>query len=101
MSHSPKLLILDEPIWGLDSMARREVLEVLGEVAGRGVGVVLTSRVADDIEGIVSSWLLLESGRNPETAPAGRPRNHLKIIQTEGRNHNAQRVSGYRPPSLL
>ncbi|MGH9092507.1 MAG: ABC transporter ATP-binding protein, partial [Acidimicrobiales bacterium] len=55
----PELLILDEPVAGLDPLARREFLQVLmGEVAAQGVSVVLSSHLIEDL-GRVCDYLVI------------------------------------------
>ncbi len=43
LSHSPRLLILDEPTSGMDPLARARLWKVLQRSAERGVGVVVTT----------------------------------------------------------
>jgi ABC-2 type transport system ATP-binding protein len=55
----PELLILDEPVAGLDPLARREFLQVLmEEVAAQGVSVVLSSHLIEDL-GRVCDYLVI------------------------------------------
>ncbi|MEO5704368.1 MAG: ABC transporter ATP-binding protein [Candidatus Limnocylindrales bacterium] len=58
------LLLLDEPLANLDPLARREFLQVVGEVARSGdVGVVLASHVISDVEPVADRLLVLGNGR--------------------------------------
>lgn len=58
------LLLLDEPLANLDPLARREFLQVVGEVAHAGdVGVVLASHVISDVEPVADRLLVLGAGR--------------------------------------
>jgi ABC-2 type transport system ATP-binding protein len=66
--HEPKLLILDEPLTGLDAAAAREVKDLLQERARNGATVILTThilevaeRIADRI-GIIARGKLLAEG---------------------------------------
>ena len=66
--HEPKLLILDEPLTGLDAAAAREVKDLLQERARSGATVILTThilevaeRIADRI-GIIARGKLLAEG---------------------------------------
>jgi ABC-2 type transport system ATP-binding protein len=55
----PELLILDEPLAGLDPLARREFLQVLmEEVAAQRVSVVLSSHLIEDL-GRVCDYLVI------------------------------------------
>ncbi|HMA48411.1 MAG TPA: ABC transporter ATP-binding protein [Magnetospirillaceae bacterium] len=48
--HDPKLLILDEPLTGLDAGAARQVKRLLGERARQGCTVVMTTHILDVAE---------------------------------------------------
>jgi ABC-2 type transport system ATP-binding protein len=55
----PELLVLDEPVAGLDPLARREFLQVLmAEVAAEGVSVVLSSHLIEAL-GRVCDYLVI------------------------------------------
>ncbi len=56
----PELLILDEPVAGLDPLARREFLQVLMEdVAEHGASVVLSSHLVADLERVCDHLVVL------------------------------------------
>jgi ABC-2 type transport system ATP-binding protein len=60
----PELLILDEPIAGLDPLARREFLQDLMEiVAEHGATVVLSSHLIADLERVCDYLVVLVSSR--------------------------------------
>jgi ABC-2 type transport system ATP-binding protein len=48
--HDPRLLILDEPLTGLDAGAARQVKRLLGERARQGCTVVMTTHILDVAE---------------------------------------------------
>jgi ABC-2 type transport system ATP-binding protein len=43
--HRPELLLLDEPADGLDPLARRQLRDILRNVASSGVGIVISSHI--------------------------------------------------------
>ncbi|GAA0807503.1 ABC transporter ATP-binding protein [Spirilliplanes yamanashiensis] len=66
----PDLLILDEPLAGLDPVARAEVTGALmGEVAERGVTVLLSAHVVADVESVCDHVVVLAGGRAVLSAP--------------------------------
>jgi ABC-2 type transport system ATP-binding protein len=58
LAHDPAVLVLDEPLNGLDPMARAEFLSLLRELAAEGRHVVLSSHVLHEV-GIVSDRVVL------------------------------------------
>ena len=66
--HDPQLLILDEPLTGLDASAARQVKRILGERAREGRTVIMTTHILDVAErmadriGIISRGRLLAEG---------------------------------------
>lgn len=47
---NPKLLVLDEPTNGLDPRGRRDIHDILLDLAGRGVGILLCTHLLDDVD---------------------------------------------------
>ncbi len=66
--HEPRLLILDEPLTGLDAAASRDVKDMLAERVAAGAAVVVTTHILDVAEriadriGIIAAGRLLELG---------------------------------------
>lgn len=58
----PKLLILDEPLSGLDPIGRREVVEILAEYRAQGGTIFLTSHVLHDVERLADRFGLIHQG---------------------------------------
>jgi ABC-2 type transport system ATP-binding protein len=62
--HDPRLLFLDEPTSNLDPQGRKEVLELIGDVASRkNIQVLISSHILADIESLCSSVVILNKGR--------------------------------------
>ena len=66
----PRLLLLDEPTSALDPVGRRTVRELLEELRGRGVGVLLNSHLLSEIELVCDRVVILLAGR---VVAAGKP----------------------------
>ena len=60
---SPELLILDEPTNGLDPAGIQEVRELLGDLAGYGLTVLVSSHLLLEIEAISDDLVMLRDGK--------------------------------------
>jgi ABC-2 type transport system ATP-binding protein len=60
---TPKILLLDEPTSALDPVGRRTVRELLEELRGRGVSVLLNSHLLSEIELVCDRVVILLGGR--------------------------------------
>jgi ABC-2 type transport system ATP-binding protein len=58
----PRLLILDEPLSGLDPVGRKDVVDILGEYRRSGGTVFLTSHVLHDVERLADRFGLIHRG---------------------------------------
>ena len=63
IAHEPELLVLDEPLAGLDPIGRRRVIDVIKAWGSEGRSVVVSSHVLHEIELMTSNILLLHNGR--------------------------------------
>jgi ABC-2 type transport system ATP-binding protein len=61
--HKPKLLILDEPLSGLDPLGRREFKSILKELSLAGVTIFFSSHVVSDVEEICNKVVFIEKGK--------------------------------------
>jgi ABC-2 type transport system ATP-binding protein len=59
----PHLLILDEPLSGLDPSGRREIVEILSEYRSQGGGMLFSSHVLTDVEVLADFFLFIHKGR--------------------------------------
>jgi ABC-2 type transport system ATP-binding protein len=63
MLHRPKLVILDEPTDGVDPVGRREIRDVLKQLASEGHSIFLNSHLLQEIELICTSVAILNHGK--------------------------------------
>ena len=61
--HAPELLILDEPIAGLDPLVQQSFHELLAEVAAQGRTVLLSSHTLSEVERVTHRLAILREGR--------------------------------------
>jgi ABC-2 type transport system ATP-binding protein len=65
--HEPRLVVLDEPMNGLDPMGREDIANILRELAQDGVSVLISSHILHDLEALCADFLLLRWGRIPRS----------------------------------
>jgi ABC-2 type transport system ATP-binding protein len=63
LSLRPRLLILDEPLSGLDPIGRRDVVELLAEYKKSGGTLFFTSHVLHDVERLADRFGLIHQGK--------------------------------------
>jgi ABC-2 type transport system ATP-binding protein len=83
--HAPKLVVLDEPMNGLDPLGRREFRDVILSLKRDGTAVFLSSHVLADIESTADRVAILDRGRLVECGPlegilSGGGRQHVEIV---------------------
>src|SRR5436190_354749 len=61
--HEPELLVLDEPMNGLDPMGRQEMANLLKELADHGVSILISSHILAELESLCKNILILNWGR--------------------------------------
>ena len=61
--HEPELMILDEPIAGLDPLVQQSFHALLGEVSARGRTVFLSSHTLSEVERVTHRLAILREGR--------------------------------------
>ncbi len=61
--HEPDLLVLDEPMNGLDPMGRQEVARILRGLADAGASILISSHILTELESLCREILILNWGR--------------------------------------
>ncbi|HZT28689.1 MAG TPA: ABC transporter ATP-binding protein [Bryobacteraceae bacterium] len=62
IAHNPSVLVLDEPLNGLDPMARAETIALFREWAGEGRFVLVSSHILHEVDRISDQVILLSHG---------------------------------------
>ena len=61
--HDPELLILDEPLAGMDPIGRRETIRLIRDWGRAGKSIIVSSHILHEIEAMTSNILLIHNGR--------------------------------------
>ena len=62
LSENVRVLMLDEPTRGVDVGAKREIYEIIYELAEQGVGVLLVSSELPEVLGVCDRILVMREG---------------------------------------
>ena len=62
LAHNPKVLVLDEPLNGLDPLARSEMIALFRASAAEGSYVIISSHILHEVDVISDQVILLSNG---------------------------------------
>jgi ABC-2 type transport system ATP-binding protein len=85
LAHHPQVLVLDEPLNGLDPMARAESLALFQALGAQGLHLIISSHILEDVDRIADRVILMSSG----------------FIIAEGRIHEVRREVRDHPMQVL
>ena len=63
LAHDPELLILDEPLSGMDPLVRRRTIRLIKDWGRSGKSVLVSSHILHEIESMTANILLINQGR--------------------------------------
>jgi ABC-2 type transport system ATP-binding protein len=63
IAHDPPLLILDEPLTGMDPIMRRRTIRLIKDWGRAGRSVLVSSHILHEIESMTANVLLINNGR--------------------------------------
>jgi len=61
--HDPELIVLDEPLSGMDPIVRRKTIRMIKEWGRQGKSIVVSSHILHEIEAMTANILLISQGR--------------------------------------
>jgi len=61
--HEPRVVLLDEPTVGVDPQSRERIYEMLAELRGRGVSLLLTTHQLEEAEARCQRIVIIDHGR--------------------------------------
>jgi len=94
IAHDPKVLVLDEPLNGLDPMARAETIALFRQLADEGRFVVLSSHILHEVDLLSDRVILVHHGYIVAEGKIAGVRNEIE-------EHPAQVLVRCDRPSLL
>ncbi len=65
--HSPRLLILDEPTVGLDSLLRKSIWQYIKKINESGTTILVTSHLLDELENNCNKIAIMKKGKIAES----------------------------------
>jgi len=92
--HHPTVLILDEPLNGLDPMARAESLELFQALGREGLHVIISSHILHELDKMSDQVILMSSGY---VVAEGQ----IHAVRTEVKEHPMQILIRCSDPNLL
>jgi ABC-2 type transport system ATP-binding protein len=63
LAHEPEVLLLDEPLTGMDPLNRRRVIDLVRRLGGEGRTIVVSSHILHEVEAMTRRVLLIHNGR--------------------------------------
>jgi ABC-2 type transport system ATP-binding protein len=87
--HKPRVLLLDEPLEGIDPASSTVIETLLGQLSSDGSTILLTSHILSVVQKIATRVVILHQGRveadfNPSTTDEGVEEVYFSIV---GRPH--------------
>ena len=110
--HEPELVFLDEPTAGIDPVARRQLWDLLFELSGMGVTLLVTTHYMDEAERcsevgylFMSKLLVLGKPRElkslPQVTPADTRRYELRVPSPTASLRRLRALDGVRDATLF
>ena len=62
IAHDPSVLVLDEPLNGLDPMARAEIIRLFRQLADAGMYLIISSHILHEVDMMSDTVVLLHNG---------------------------------------
>ncbi|HLV89010.1 MAG TPA: ABC transporter ATP-binding protein [Candidatus Sulfotelmatobacter sp.] len=85
LAHDPKVMVLDEPLNGLDPLARAEMIAMFRSAADRGCYVIISSHILHEVDVISDQVVLLTNG----------------YVVAEGQIHNVRSEIQEHPTQIM
>jgi len=80
--HDPKLLILDEPLGGLDPLSRHQFKEIVLKLGKRGTTILFSSHILSDVQDIADRIGIISRGKIKQIGTLNELKSHLSTQKT-------------------
>ncbi|MCW3984009.1 MAG: ABC transporter ATP-binding protein [Candidatus Bathyarchaeota archaeon] len=80
--HEPKLLVLDEPMGGLDPLSRRQFKDIVLKLAEKGTTVLFSSHILSDVQDVADRVGIISHGRIKEVGTISELKTHFMLQKT-------------------
>lgn len=75
--HQPDLIVLDEPLNGVDPVGRRDLVQLFQSLAGQGKAILVSSHILEDMDRVADRILFICRGR---VLASGSPREIREML---------------------
>ncbi|WMS42091.1 ABC transporter ATP-binding protein [Acuticoccus sp. MNP-M23] len=90
LDRAPRLLVVDQPTWGVDAGAAANIRQAIIDLAAAGAAVLVISQDLDELFEIAGRIAVISQGRLSEARPAGElTRVEVGILMGAGHNEEA------------
>ena len=105
LMNDPELLVLDEPTYGLDPAGRKQMIELIRELAGRDRTIIIATHILNDVERVCTDIGVIAQGRliydGPMTEMRRLARQDSISIEIEGNADSfEEQIRGLAEPRL-
>jgi ABC-2 type transport system ATP-binding protein len=98
--HDPRIVILDEPFYGLDPVNAEVLKNMLGELKSQGKAIILSTHAMNDVEELCDRVLMINAGRAILSGDLHEIRSryqaHSVLLDVEGETAGLPGVTGIR-----
>jgi ABC-2 type transport system ATP-binding protein len=93
--HSPRAVLFDEPLTGLDPVAIRRIKQTIRRQAEGGAAILISSHLLNLVEEIATSLLVLKDGRKLMHGPIDEIKQSIPDLQGSNLESIFMRATGY------
>ena len=80
--HEPKLLVLDEPLGGLDPLSRHQFKDIVLKLAHKDTTVLFSSHILSDVQDVADRIGIINHGRIKQVGTLNELKSHLSSRKT-------------------